>query len=131
MSKFDSINDWLASSIKNRYYFSKDSILEDKKYLTEFDDVYYTLFLELANIKSRETYIAWRAVWRGLYAKISDESRFAKSNRKSTIVGHEISERNVSIVYHLGELATKMLIVRQHSKEISAAQYTPKVKEEA
>ena len=124
-------NEWLAISIKNRHFFSTDQVVNSVAYIPAISEAYKDLRNALPSAKTREDYVSWRSTWRGLYSKMSDESRFAKENRKSTNVGHAISGANIANIESLRQLSHSMLALRLVSKEWAASQYVPKVKAEA
>ena len=123
MKKFDGIDSWLGSTIKNEYYFSSENVLKDKQFRADYAEAVKTLFWELDPNWTREGYIAWRKAWRATYSKLSQESLSSKRNRKTTGRSVEVADKNYSNSIFLGAQAYKLLEMREWSKTLADHAY--------
>ena len=130
MNDLISLESWLMDSIKNRHYFYSDSARTN--YCQEWRDAYSILFQELSNIKTRQGYLHWRAVWKATYKKLSDESRMMKGYRRppnpfkssNLRAGTEAAAMaNIRHVLFLRVLANEFLDIRKTSKELAEERY--------
>jgi len=132
MTNYDTINTWLSSSVKNRYFFSKSTWLSPIR--KEYRTAYFELSESLNKVQTREEYRKWVSVWRDVYAKLTIECRYAKELRSTTEVlrvnseataetAISIASQNAGYAYSFKIFANELLDLRKKSKELAEAAY--------
>ncbi len=136
MVGLENIKSWLSNSVKNHYYFHNCSQSKDWGiYSSEWRNAVVTLSNTVYLICTKEDYLQWRDVWRAVYAKISDESRLSKNNRKYPYPPRTVYAENHANTVETAEYnsqyigpmhnyyARRLMEMRKLSKEITEKSY--------
>ncbi len=129
----ETTKNWLVESIRNNYYFASGRARAERQELyVGWINAATALTISKAYIKNKQDYLEWVDLWKRVYAKLTDESRLAKNNRKtSRPIAIEDAEYNAKFAqYILRGFARDLLELREVVKEEAASRYVAEKQKE-
>jgi hypothetical protein len=109
---------WLSETVKNLNWFKTMHAYDEvRAYSAEYEEAITELRTAFRKeVWTKEDYKRWVAKWRGIYAKLSEESRLSKIHRKASRFGTATSGENILRVIYLRGQAVRLLDLRIASK---------------